>query len=988
MEESQPPVINRDSGYEIVSQNIKNILNKKPDFTVIVDTEKVKEDCIRSIQDNLKSEKFLSVLKRECSDLSDEEIKLILSKQINVISIEKNPLDFIDNNDKIYILGHGSAGRKGIYVTPKKGEKYCYHTDNIVDVLSKSGLSQSHISFKLLPCHSADSKPLELLDPSEEAYSRASEPFEKIVKGKDTTVTVKPLAHHFSESLNKKGFCNAKVTGYHGSVQRLPFKGTDGLYHSGVLGNEDYDSKRRSEHKEIFNFSGRLKSSQVNTPENEAGPSGYHHNEANTSTSATESTPTPGTSTAAMGNSAGTSAHQNTAAISNATAHAALTSSSSEVELDNLFQPLSENNDTSKPVSTEESRKEKAEKALENIKNEDTNTRLRESRTLRQLNETQTTPRNEGTDFERPTESLEPHQPVAKPDVSEVLDLMLRELRENKSAFRYKNFAKNLAFLSQFATADEIVSIFYNKDFVKEFVHEAQKVSPLCRYPSEYDRQKLALFNMACDVVAELAETGKLPEEGYRVWCNKEKLWSPTYCIKQHIKNLGINLKAFLKIAKRADFPSSGFKSHQECLKYIDKDLEKKQEKMDRRLSNIKKQLQALGQRQRDSVKTVDLDSPAEKKDILSYVRTTMEKLANEAEELERTDEDLGEALDSQRQRDAINAHNDNQKQNQRRAQSMQSFSYFSQGNKIQAEQSHHERRLRDAQTQHQKKIDYQLYDHERALQTKIIDFRTSSLAIDTERNLAIEMSDKKHRLEQEQKQYHQLGQTPAPTAIGQSEEHPPTDMQLNGFKNNPPEGVPVNHSGLPNAGNPHTLPETNSHDSAPRTAPINDGGLANDAEMNSIGTRSSGEKTAYLRFPGATFTPHGNKNNVVGINMPIQIPNNQGGMDTGSVSLDVKPEEGKTVIYVNDNPIESTSYETETQAHQPFQRPQPPTLVDFRTNADGIGAHFRSTDGSEVQTALSWPSFDGLKIQNYDSQETISINTFAITQKPSKKLI
>ncbi|ATW32483.1 hypothetical protein [Candidatus Hamiltonella defensa] len=110
--------------------------------------------------------------------------------------------------------------------------------------------------------------------------------------------------------------------------------------------------------------------------------------------------------------------------------------------------------------------------------------------------------------------------------------------------------------------------------------------------------------------------------------------------------------------------------------------------------------------------------------------------------------------------------------------------------------------------------------------------------------------------------------------------------------------------------------------------------------------------------------------------------------MDTGSVSLDVKPEEGKTVIYVNDNPIESTSYETETQAHQPFQRPQPPTLVDFRTNADGIGAHFRSTDGSEVQTALSWPSFDGLKIQNYDSQETISINTFAITQKPSKKLI
>ncbi|AYB49711.1 hypothetical protein CJJ19_10045 [Candidatus Williamhamiltonella defendens] len=28
LEESQPPVINRDSGYEIVSQNIKNILNK------------------------------------------------------------------------------------------------------------------------------------------------------------------------------------------------------------------------------------------------------------------------------------------------------------------------------------------------------------------------------------------------------------------------------------------------------------------------------------------------------------------------------------------------------------------------------------------------------------------------------------------------------------------------------------------------------------------------------------------------------------------------------------------------------------------------------------------------------------------------------------------------------------------------------------------------------------------------------------------------
>jgi len=1004
---SKTPIISKDSPFEITSHNAKNIFNKKPNFTVIVDTEEIKNNLEKDIQNFKKCDNFIKHLKREL--FSKEEIDLISNKKINIISIEKNKLDFIANNEKIYIAGHGKAGHKGIYV--KDDEKYSFcSTDDIADTLSKSGLSKSHISFRLLACFSADNEKLESVNPSK--YDSISEPVEKEFtnkKGEKITKIVKPAAHHLAESLSKKGFSNPEVTGYHGMSQRLPVKGKEGLYHSAVMGDDDYDSKRRSEHKEIFNSSGRLTSATAsattqsnstlsqspstsgyipaNTNNHKVCPhqdsdsatsaeqiattSGAHSkaeitdtaahqnttaaisNKTNTSSasasSATESGLSPRTSNAAMANSVGTAAHQNPAAISNATAHAAVASSSSGRESDNPFKPLAEDK-SSQPVSTEEeSQKEKAEKAIKNIAKNDTHNCLTDSTTLEQRIEPEKIIKNAGTEL--PTESLEPHQSVAQSDVSEAIPLHSRLQALKKGGVRthvdYPNHLSKIMFEISH-NSEDFKRMCYDKDFVKECVLVAKV--PLHGSVSNDRRLYYAPFNSACYVASHLAQSGELPAQGYEVWLAQGEQYntSPTALIQQHLGKKNLETLSFLTIAANAPFQSLelGFDHYESFSKHFLKPFKKSQWSFITNTKELKKANELLNAASSMRSSSNDLPVIIPVENMLSDVKSAIEENIQFGEKLIENYKDLGQTVGASGPSQVEQDKKTERKAEQDALIELGLNNYAANETRAISERKDKNQNYHN----HQNAIAryHQASDNNKARKMQADASRMMIENAVLENKITIENKAKNNQLQQERQKHGQLGQTPAQPAITQPEQHPSNDAyKLRG---------PLKKTLAPNEASP-----SQSHSESV---------AENDSALN---TQSSMQVISSLPGAQVSNSEEGDKTMSLNANLIVtpetQIFGKKEYSEPAIANIDVTVKLGKTkTVYYAHNaaPIESTPSAT---------GPQLATLSSLNKSVKGIVMEMKGADGSEIKTAWPWKAFDNF---NYTSPQNsiISITT------------
>ncbi|ETT01149.1 hypothetical protein M5X66_17940 (plasmid) [Providencia sp. PROV188] len=136
----------------------------------------------------------------------------------NVSTYHASNFQFNDNQ-KIYVHGHGGAGKNSLQVDHLK-----LTMNEVVKTLSDMGVPKTVKDIRLTSCYSADTKPINnIKDPDLKTYSESFIKKSTFLGIAINEETVKAPAAHLLDALNDAGYNNVTVTGYHGA----------GMYYNG-----------------------------------------------------------------------------------------------------------------------------------------------------------------------------------------------------------------------------------------------------------------------------------------------------------------------------------------------------------------------------------------------------------------------------------------------------------------------------------------------------------------------------------------------------------------------------------------------------------------------------------------------------------------------------------------------------------------------------------------------------------------------------------
>ncbi|AWK16297.1 hypothetical protein GWK90_07545 [Candidatus Hamiltonella defensa] len=720
--------------------------------------------------------------------------------------------------------------------------------------------------------------------------------------------------------------------------------------------------------------------------QNRTAISGTSH--ASTSSSTERATTSGYGATAAIGNNAGTSAQQNsssdiqnttpgadstaetannttqnTAAISNATAHAALALTSSERGYDNPFKLLADN-ETSQRVSIEEkSQKEKAEKAIKHREDNDNQKRLIDSTTLEQRSEPQKIIKNER---ELPAESLEPHQPVARFDVSDaaLLEPWLMRLKNKNAVQRLEEYFKITQEILDTCGLEDSKRFFAHPNLVKEAVCFAGHSLNGGMFKDAY----LSPLKITYLSAASLAQEGKLPNEYYSVWTHDKETFSPTRLLlniygkdydsppkisgKNDSESSPKRLQPLFSILKSAQSPS--FKRLGADLNHFLKDLKKEKSLNKDHIKNIMESFAAfsvqhsappgfLAANGKDEITTVN---------SLDALKKSVKNAIENFEALKREDETLGEALEAQRTSEAVNNAQTQQKQAARQIASDRSLSAFFQENQRKAVEFKQNKEREDRETQYKKTVESQQSEIKKSILSRKLESDMFAYNLHNENKLALEQQASKKRAE-EAKKLNDAGKKPALEG-----------PNLSGARSASENNGALNGSGKNQSAS--ALNEPSTSQGHLESVAENDSALNKELLIQTISS-----------LPGAEQIERRDGDNIIlDLKVDLHISNqtkifNQKNDKDGTARLEVtvKPEKTKTVYSAHN----TTSIEPENSA----TGPQLATLYSLNKSDAGIGIHIKGADGSEMKTAWPWKAFDNF---NYTSpQKNILITTGAI---------
>jgi len=733
-----------------------------------------------------------------------------------------------------------------------------------------------------------------------------------------------------------------------------------------------------------------LRERTIRDVQNRTAISGTSH--ASTSSSTERATTSGYGATAAIGNNAGTSAQQNsssdiqnttpgadstaetannttqnTAAISNATAHAALALTSSERGYYNPFKPLADNEPSQRVSIEEKSQKEKAEKALNNRKDNDTRQRLTESTTLKQRIEPQKIITNAGTELS--AESLEPHQSIARFDVSDaaLLEPWLMRLKNKNVVQRLEEYFKITQEILDTCGLEDSKRLFVHPNLVKEAVCFAGHSLNGGMFKDAY----LSPLKITYLSAASLAQEGKLPNEYYSVWTHDKETFSPTRLLlniygkdydsppkisgKNDSESSPKRLQPLFSILKTAKSPS--FKRLDVDLNHFLKDLKKEKSLNKDHIKNIMESFTAfsvqhsappgfLAANGKDEMTTVN---------SLDALKKSVKNVIENFEALKREDETLGEALEAQRTSEAVNNAQTQQKQEARQIESDKSLSAFSQENQRKAVEFKQNKEREDRETQYKKTVESQQSEIKKSILSRKLesDMFAYNLKLQNENKLALEQQASKKRAE-EAKKLNDAGKKPALEG-----------PNLSGARSASENNGALNGSGKNQSASALNEPSTSQGHS--ESVAENDSALNTQSLMQvmsslpgaQVSNSEEGDKTIMSLKANFIVTPETQIFGKKEYSEPA----------ISSIEVTIKPGKTKTVYYANNTAsIKSTNSAT---------GPQLATLYSLNKNKDGVGFKMKGADGSEIETACPWGAFDDLTYKG--PQKNILITTGAI---------
>ena len=184
-------------------------------------------DQLQKLDTSLKNETDWSsdTLRNKISHQTFDSFVTNIAKLSQQLSVLKNITfsckslsELTPGTDKLYILGHGGAGRD-LLAADEEMTLGHMSAKTLVKQLERGGLPKKFEDIRITACYSADSiKPTSFSSEELDQTSGALGTKAGILRGlfnppKDIT----PLAMSISKELNRLGYKNTRVTGYHGA---------------------------------------------------------------------------------------------------------------------------------------------------------------------------------------------------------------------------------------------------------------------------------------------------------------------------------------------------------------------------------------------------------------------------------------------------------------------------------------------------------------------------------------------------------------------------------------------------------------------------------------------------------------------------------------------------------------------------------------------------------------------------------------------------
>ena len=158
------------------------------------------------------TQEFVIVRPQKTGPLDENVGSHVIYALQNVSTYYARDFEFNDKQ-KIYITGHGGAGKNALQVDNQK-----FNMQDVAKALVDMGVPKTTTDIRLTSCYSADTKPITDIKASD--LSQYSEKFittTTLLGIQINKETVKAPAEHLLDALNDVGYNNVTVTGYHGA---------------------------------------------------------------------------------------------------------------------------------------------------------------------------------------------------------------------------------------------------------------------------------------------------------------------------------------------------------------------------------------------------------------------------------------------------------------------------------------------------------------------------------------------------------------------------------------------------------------------------------------------------------------------------------------------------------------------------------------------------------------------------------------------------
>ncbi|WP_172566106.1 RHS repeat domain-containing protein [Vibrio navarrensis] len=227
----------------IRAQKINEMRADAKVFTDIVQSNLSKGISIQGTR-TLMGERFDTAASNSKMLLNDSDVLYKLVVLSNTSSSNSELSKLSPESNKLYILGHGLAGSRGLFAN-EDGTQGALSSETLVEQFVSSGLNKGFTDFRTFSCYSADTtKPASF---SNEDLAKATKPKLSLGIIGRKKVIKQPLGQYLSDALYSHGFNNSVVTGYHGAG--VMFSRT---HHSRRLANSNVNDVRASTVKQLF----------------------------------------------------------------------------------------------------------------------------------------------------------------------------------------------------------------------------------------------------------------------------------------------------------------------------------------------------------------------------------------------------------------------------------------------------------------------------------------------------------------------------------------------------------------------------------------------------------------------------------------------------------------------------------------------------------------------------------------------------------------